>query len=271
MRKIGLLIVLLSVALVFSPVIGFSAEKMDQQQTNTMNQNNQSANAANQGNTSSEAENIVQSATLALRDMMNNPQQNIPPYVLQHAAGIAIIPSVVKAGLIVGGRHGTGVLVSHHQNEWSPPVFVSVTGGSVGAQAGVETTDLVMVFNNQATLNKLITTNNFRVGVDASAAAGPAGSKAKASTSKADILTYRRTGGLFAGVSLTGAVLTIDKDPLMAYYNINQNNARGYYQSEEKLSQEILQTNAQQQKPQINVPQSAEKLQDVLQKYASMK
>lgn len=222
---------------------------------------NQSANQPR--NVQGQYDDTVQQATLVFRDMMQAPERNIPPAVLEQTQAIMVVPNLVKAGFIAAGRHGTGVLLERHPNGWSPPIFVSISGGSIGAQLGVTSTDVVLVFNDRQNVQQILQGNNFTLGADASAAAGPSGAAAKASTQNAAVYSYKRTSGLFAGASVTGGVISLDQSATTAYYNINPNQASGYYGNQSKLMRDIL------NKEQVvgQVPQSAQQLQAVIDEY----
>lgn len=163
----------------------------------------------------------AQDASRVLAEIMQAPDKAIPHDLLKNAHAIAVIPDVVKVGLIFGGRHGDGlVAVKSADGTWSNPVFVSLTGGSVGFQAGVSSTDVVLVFRTQRGVEG-IANGKFTIGADAHAAAGPVGRNLNASTDaamQAEIYSYSRSRGLFAGVSLDGAVLRIDDDADVAVY-----------------------------------------------------
>jgi len=163
----------------------------------------------------------VQQSVDVLKKIMQIPEKGIPPVLLRDARAIAIIPGVIKGAFIVGGRHGTGVLsVRGEDGRWSDPVFISITGGSVGWQVGGSSTDLILVFKKLDDVDKLLK-GKFTLGADAAVAAGPVGRKAGAETDvKLDtgILSYSRSRGLFAGVSLEGAALLVDDDADAAYY-----------------------------------------------------
>ncbi|HBA88340.1 MAG TPA: hypothetical protein DCZ75_10240 [Geobacter sp.] len=163
----------------------------------------------------------VQESAAVLKKIMKIPEKGIPPALLKDAKAIAIIPGVIKGAFIVGGRHGTGVLSVHEESGvWSDPIFVSITGGSVGWQVGGSSTDLILVFKELKDVEKL-TKGKFTLGADAAVAAGPVGRKASAATDvklKSEILSYSRSRGLFAGVSLEGAALLVDDDANAAYY-----------------------------------------------------
>ncbi|MFO7962987.1 MAG: lipid-binding SYLF domain-containing protein [Desulfobacterales bacterium] len=216
---------------------------------------------------------MVENAAAVFGDVMAAREERIPASELQDAAGVLIIPDVIKAGLIAGGRHGTGVLVTREQDQWNLPVFASITGGSLGAQIGVEAADLVMIFKEEENVQQILEGDDFTLGVDASVAAGSAGAAAKASMKDAEVITYQRAEGLFAGVSVTGSVINLDTDALMAYYNLQLEETgelRGYYGKEEQLVQEIAHMDGEEAAEQNiikNVPQSAQQLHDALNRY----
>jgi lipid-binding SYLF domain-containing protein len=159
-------------------------------------------------------------ATKVLDELMGTPDNDIPQTVMARAKCVAVIPSMVKGGFIVGGRHGRGAVTCRTPNGWSAPAFISLTGGSWGAQIGVEKVDLVLLFMNDKGVNSLLK-DNFKLGADASVAAGPVGRHAEASTDaklNSEILAYSRAKGLFAGVELNGAAVKPDNDSTNAYY-----------------------------------------------------
>lgn len=166
-------------------------------------------------------EQTVQSAAAVLNEIMTVPLTRIPQVMLADAKGVAIVPNVLKGGFIVGVRHGRGVvLVRDEQGGWQPPQFVSLTGGSFGWQAGVQATDVILVFKTEKSVQGLLR-GKFTLGVDAAAAAGPVGREAAAATDvtlKAEIYSYSRSRGLFAGVSLDGSVVQVDVESNQAYY-----------------------------------------------------
>jgi len=163
-------------------------------------------------------------AVQVLDEVMRMPEQAIPSRMLESAHAIAVIPNVVKAGLVVGGRHGRGLIsVRSADGTWSHPSYVRLTGGSIGFQAGVQSTDVVLVFRTARGVDSIVH-GKFTLGADASVAAGPLGRAAEASTDgqlKAEIYSYSRSRGLFAGVALDGAVLAIDHDANEAVYGPN--------------------------------------------------
>lgn len=164
---------------------------------------------------------LADNAVRVLKEIMMAPDKAVPKDLLQNAHAIAVIPDVIKAGFVVGGRHGDGLIsVKTRDGTWSNPSFVSLTGGSVGFQAGVSSTDVVLVFRTQRGVDSIVH-GKFTLGADASAAAGPVGRSATASTDaqlKAEIYSYSRSRGLFAGAALDGSALTIDNDANQAVY-----------------------------------------------------
>lgn len=166
----------------------------------------------------------ARNAVKVLDEVMRMPEQAIPNNLLDNAHAVAVIPGVVKAGLVVGGRHGKGLIsVRSADGTWSHPSHISLTGGSIGFQAGVQSTDVVLVFRTPRGVDSIVH-GKFTLGADAAVAAGPVGRTAQASTDgqlKAEIYSYSRSRGLFAGVALDGAVLSIDHDANEAVYGPN--------------------------------------------------
>jgi lipid-binding SYLF domain-containing protein len=159
----------------------------------------------------------IEDATDVLTELGKIPLKGIPPKLLEDAKAVAIIPHTIKAGFVVGGRAGHGlVLTKSDKGEWSDPTFVTIGGASVGFQAGVQSTDVVLVFKKRETLDKVLAgKGKLTLGADAAIAAGPIGREAAAATDgklEAEIYSYSRSRGLFAGVSLDGAALLPDKD-----------------------------------------------------------
>lgn len=152
-------------------------------------------------------------AIRVLGEIMRSPDRRVPNQLLAKAEAIAVIPDVVKAGLVVGGRHGRGLIsVRAADGNWSNPSFIKISGGSIGFQAGVQSTDVVLVFRSKRGVDSIVN-GKFTLGADAAVAAGPVGRNAQASTDgqlKAEIYSYSRSRGLFAGVALDGSVLSID-------------------------------------------------------------
>ena len=154
------------------------------------------------------------------REIMNTPDQGIPQDLLRSAKCIAIIPGDKKFAFIFGGSYGRGLATCRTEVGWSAPMFVAIDGGSVGYQIGGSSTDIVMLFMNDHALQSLLG-DKFKLGADASVAAGPVGRTAAAGTDvrlSAEILSYSRTKGLFAGVALDGAVVQADKSGDRAMY-----------------------------------------------------
>ncbi len=159
-------------------------------------------------------------ASDTLTAMINTPDKGIPEEVLSNAKCIVVVPHLVKGGFVFGGEHGRGVASCRTPEGWSAPAFVSIGGGSWGLQIGVEGVDLVMVVMNDHGLQQMLS-SKFKVGADASASAGPVGRHASAGTDwkmNSEILTYSRSKGVFAGISLDGAVVEQDKDSTRAIY-----------------------------------------------------
>jgi lipid-binding SYLF domain-containing protein len=163
-------------------------------------------------------------AVRVLNEIMSAPDRRLPDRLLHDAEAVAVIPDVVKAGFVVGGRYGKGLIaIRTPDGTWSNPSFIAITGGSVGFQAGVQSTDVVLVFRTRRGVDSVVN-GKFTLGADASIAAGPVGRTANASTDaqlKAEIYSYSRARGLFAGVALDGAVLSIDHDANEAVFGAN--------------------------------------------------
>lgn len=162
----------------------------------------------------------LNSATIVLNELRAIPESAIPPALLDRAYAIAIIPDMIKIGVGIAGRHGSGVMTVRQPDGWSPPVFIKLSGGSVGWQAGLQTSDLVLVFTNERGVQN-ITRGKLTLGADASIAAGPVGRHTSAATDgrfRAEVYSYSRARGLFAGVSVEGASLRIDDKANAAYY-----------------------------------------------------
>jgi len=169
-----------------------------------------------------EARDKVDDARDVIMEIMSNPDQGIPSGLLRKVSAVAIFPGVVKAGFVFGGKYGRGVVLKHNKkyNTWSAPAFYSIGAGSVGWQIGVQSTDLVLLIRSERGLKSLLS-SEFTLGADAAVAAGPVGRRAEASTDagmKAEILSYSRSRGLFAGVSLEGAKINVLDSYNHAYY-----------------------------------------------------
>lgn len=174
----------------------------------------------------------LQSATRVLHELLQTPDQNVPYWLLERAHAVAVVPQVIKVGLFAGGRRGKGALVVRRPDgHWSSPIFVNLTGGSFGFQFGVQATDVVLVFTSRAGIEGIVG-GKVTLGADASVAAGPVGRQGSLATDvglTAQVYSYSRASGLFAGVALDGSALTID----------NRSNER-YYQRPGILASELL-------------------------------
>lgn len=160
-------------------------------------------------------------AVRVLREILQSPDKRLPSDMIANAYAVAVVPDVIKAGLVIGGRHGLGLIsVKTDSGTWSNPSFISMTGGSIGFQIGVSSTDVILVFRTQRGVDSIVH-GKFTLGADASVAAGPVGRTAQASTDaqlKAEIYSYSRSRGLFAGAALDGSVIAIDNDANAAVY-----------------------------------------------------
>jgi len=167
----------------------------------------------------------TEKAAQVFSEIMHTPDQGIPQDLLETAKCIAIIPGSVKFAFVFGGNYGRGVATCNTGHGWSAPMFVALDGGSVGYQIGGSSTDIVMLFMNDHALQNLLS-DKFKLGADASVAAGPVGRTADAGTDvklNAEILSYSRAKGLFAGLALDGAVVQADKSGDESMYGLNTN------------------------------------------------
>jgi lipid-binding SYLF domain-containing protein len=162
----------------------------------------------------------IHNAANVLKDF-GKMKESIPHDLISQYEGIVIVPNMINAGLGIGGKRGRGVaIVKLADGSWSDPVFITLTGGSIGPQIGIQSVDLVLVFRHKGVLTK-VENGDFTIGGDASAAAGPVGRSTSANTDykmEAEVYSYSRSRGLFAGVSIDGASLAIDKTANKAYY-----------------------------------------------------
>ncbi len=162
----------------------------------------------------------VDSAATVLNEIMATPDKGIPEEILSSAKCVAVVPSLIKGGFVVGGAHGRGMATCRLASGWSAPAPLTTTGGSIGFQIGGQAVDLVMVIMNDRGMTALLT-SKFKLGADASVAAGPVGRHAEGSTDwklRAEVLTYSRARGLFAGISFNGAVIKQDEDATRELY-----------------------------------------------------
>lgn len=199
MKKIVIIITLIFLSTIGLAQLGWSEDKSDKQQT---------------------ADRLEKSGQV-LHEIMAAPDKGIPDEVFGGAKCIAVVPNLVKAGFIFGAKRGRGVATCRTPDGWSAPAFFTIAGGSGGLQIGVEGVDLVMMIMNDKGMQHLMS-DKFQVGAEAAAAAGPVGRHASAGTDwKADteILSYSRTKGLFAGISLEGAWVKQDEDATKATYS----------------------------------------------------
>jgi len=165
----------------------------------------------------------IDNAIDVLDDLAGTPEKRIPPTMLRDAAAVIIAPDVVKVGFVVAVNHGHGVLLVRQKGGWSDPVFVTLTGGGVGWQAGVQSTDLFLVIRNARSLDRILRgAGKLTLGGDAAVTAGPIGRDVSAATDaqlKAEILSYSRSRGLFAGVSLEGGTMVVDHTANDRFYS----------------------------------------------------
>src|SRR6201984_1537361 len=162
----------------------------------------------------------IDNSAKVLNEIMATPDKAIPDKVMRDAKCIAVIPSMVKIAVGFGGNHGKGVATCRTEHGWSAPAPITITGGSFGLQLGGQAVDIVMIITNDQGMQHLLQ-SKFKLGADASAAAGPVGRNAGADTDwkmKAEVLTYSRARGVFAGIDLNGAAITQDKDETRLLY-----------------------------------------------------
>lgn len=178
-----------------------------------------STTAALAGDRADDVERLRSGATV-IKEIMSAPDAGVPDEIINSSKCIAVIPSMLKAAFGVGGAYGKGVASCRTDKGWSAPAFFSVKGGSFGFQIGGQAADIVMIIMNEEGMNNLLQ-SKFKLGADASVAAGPVGRHADASTDwkmRAQVLTYSRTRGVFAGISLNGAVITEHKEDTRDFY-----------------------------------------------------
>ena len=165
----------------------------------------------------------MRASARVFREIMRAPDKGIPRELLESARCIAIIPGEKKAAFIFGASYGKGLATCRTANGWSAPLFLAVGGGSWGLQIGGSSTDIVMIFKSERGMRSLLS-DKFKIGADATAAAGPVGRQTAADTDlkmNAEILTYSRSKGVFAGISLDGAVVRADRSGDQAIYGAN--------------------------------------------------
>ena len=162
-------------------------------------------------------------AKSTLDEIMATPDKSIPSAILKDATCVVVIPAYKKGAFLVGAQYGKGAATCRTGHGWSAPVFVQLTGGSFGLQAGGQSTDLVLVAMNKNGLQHMLS-SKFKIGGDAAASAGPVGRNSQAGTDwklNAEFLTWSRSKGLFAGIDLDGTVLSDDEDAMRAFYGAN--------------------------------------------------
>jgi lipid-binding SYLF domain-containing protein len=200
----------------------------------------------------------VNDAVEVIEEMVGIPEEGIPEALLSKAYGIAIIPKVIKAAWVIGGRFGKGVLlVRNERGQWGNPCFIRIAGGSIGWQIGVQSADIILVFKRKKSIQS-ITEGKVTLGADAAVAAGPVGRRAELSTDielEAEIYSYSKSRGLFAGVSLEGSAIQIDEDANSRFYGRDRLSAY-----------DVLFGGAR-----LRVPAVAAKLKEVLTEYTSTK
>lgn len=164
----------------------------------------------------------LKESILVIEEVMKAGDSSIPATILSRAEGIAVFPSTVKAGFIFGGMRGRGVLSARTSNGWTSPTFMTLTGGSFGLQIGGQAADIVLVIMNRRGVETFVK-NQFKLGADLGVAAGPVGRDAQASTDlqmRAEILSYSRSRGLFAGVTVNGSTVRADQDANQRFYGM---------------------------------------------------
>jgi len=164
----------------------------------------------------------ISDSIIVLDEIMAAADKSVPKSILENAVGVAVFPSLLKGGFVVGGQRGKGILSVRDKKTglWSAPAFLTITGGSIGAQIGGQAIDLVLIVNNERGLEQLVK-NQFKIGADAGVAAGPVGREASAATDiqmRAQILSYSRSRGLFAGITLNGSTIRQDRDANERFY-----------------------------------------------------
>src|SRR5579871_3504861 len=180
----------------------------------------QGTTAASENADQGKATDRVRAASEVINEIMSAPDKGIPEEVMGSAKCVAVVPSMLKGGFIFGGRYGRGVASCRTPKGWSAPAFFTIKGGSFGFQIGGQAVDLVLLIMNQKGMQHLLS-SQFALGDDASEAAGPVGRHAEGNTDwkmRAEVLTYSRARGVFAGVSLNGAVVKQDKDSTRDFY-----------------------------------------------------
>jgi lipid-binding SYLF domain-containing protein len=184
----------------------------------------------------------VVAATDVIDKLLRIPEQSIPPTLLSNAYAIAVVPSVIKIGFGLGVRRGKGIIVVRRDdNSWSNPAFITLTGGSFGWQIGAQSTDIVLVFKNRSGVAN-ISNGKLTLGADAAIAAGPVGRQGSAATDatfRSEVYSYSRSRGLFVGVSLEGAGVTMDRKSNAAFYGSNSITPEQIFKSSPRVAPDV--------------------------------
>ncbi len=185
-------------------------------------------------------EDKIEAATKVLKDF-TEMKESIPQELLKVTQGIIVVPKLINAGFVLAGKRGKGIaMVKLEDGSWSDPVFVTITGGSVGFQAGIQSVDLVLIFKSRETLQN-IGTGSFTLGGDISVTAGPVGRSSSASTDykmEAEVYSYSRSKGLFAGISLSGSAISVDAKANQAFYG-NDDDAKTIFANTRSDSENV--------------------------------
>lgn len=169
-----------------------------------------------------EAETVIAKSRVVIEEMLDSPDKAVPAELMKDCAGLVIIPGMLKGGFIVGGSFGKGVVLAHKDGKWTGPAFIRIGAGSLGFQIGVESIDLILVVVGEKTMDSFLKTS-FKLGGDVAVVGGPLGVQATAATDillKGGIYSYSRAKGLFAGLSLEGAVVGTQTGLNKAYYDM---------------------------------------------------
>lgn len=187
-------------------------------------------------------EDKVNAATQVLKDF-GNMKESIPAEMLKVTEGIIIVPKLINGGFVLAAKRGKGIAMTKlADGSWSNPVFVTITGGSIGLQAGVQSIDLVLIFKNSGTLQK-IGKGSFTLGGDISATAGPVGRNSTASTDykmQAEVYSYSRSKGLFAGISLAGSAIDVDQKADAAFYGDDADSETLFASNDENATPSVM-------------------------------
>ncbi len=190
----------------------------------------------------SREEKRVADAADVLDQLLRIPERSIPPALLSRAYAVAVIPNVVKVGFGVGARRGHGILVVRQDdNSWSNPAFITMTGGSIGWQVGAQSTDVILVFRTRKGVER-ISNGKFTLGADASVAAGPVGRHTSVATDirfQAEVVSYSRSRGLFAGVAFEGAGITMNRKSNAAFYDSSEMTPEMIFESSPNIAPDI--------------------------------